>query len=307
MKTVELFEGGIKVGNIAAGCMRIGLMGDKEVDALIGACIENGVNLFDHADIYCKGMSEVVFGKALRRNPSLREKIVLQTKCGIVPDIMFDFSKNHIINSVELSLKRFGCEQIDILLLHRPDTLMEPEEVLEAFSRLYTDGKVKHFGVSNQNPGQIRLLQKYIPFPLMVNQLQFSAVMTSMVDSGLLVNTKFQGAESRDGGILEYCRENDIAIQAWSPFQQGFFEGVFFNNTKRYADLIACLKKTAKKYETTVPNIALAFILRHPAIRQVIVGTTKPKRIQEFAAASDIYIERRDWYAIYMSAGNRLI
>ena len=306
MKQILIANGKLKASNIAAGCMRISEMTDKEADAFLNTCIESGINLFDHADIYAKGNAEKVFGKALKRNKDLREKIILQTKCGIVPGVMFDFSKKHIVASLEGSLKRLGVDAVDILLLHRPDTLVEPQEVEAAFTELFKDGKVKHFGVSNQNPSQMRFLQKNLSFELKINQLQFSAAHTGMVDAGLYVNTKMSGAVDYDGGILEYCREHNVTIQAWSPFMYGFFDGVFIGS-KKYPELNKCLNELAKKYNSTPSGIATAFILRHPANMQVITGTTKPDRIREICAASEIYLDRKDWYTVWQSAGNPLI
>ena len=306
MKQITIADGKITTGNIAAGCMRIENMTDKEADAFIGTCIDSGITLFDHADIYGDGASEAVFGKALHRNKSLRSKIVLQTKCGIVPGVMFDFSEGHILKAVDGSLKRLGADGVDILLLHRPDTLVEPEEVQSAFTKLYNSGKVKHFGVSNQNPSQMRFLQKNISFELKINQLQFSAAHTGMIDRGLLVNTGFGGAIDKDGGVLDYCREHNITIQAWSPFQCGFFDGVFIG-AEKYKELNAVLTELAAKHNSTPTGIATAFILRHPANFQVITGTTKPNRIREICAASELTLSREEWYKIYISAGNPLI
>ncbi|MCL2797804.1 MAG: aldo/keto reductase [Firmicutes bacterium] len=286
--------------------MRIDKMSDKQIDAFLDAYLEEGVNLFDHADIYGKGASEEVFGKALARNKGLRDKIILQTKCGIIPGVMYDLSERHILESVNGSLKRLNVDSVDILLLHRPDTLMEPEEVQSAFTKLYESGKVKHFGVSNQTPSQISFLQKNISFPLKINQLQFSAAHTGMINRGMLANTLFDGATDRDGGILEYCRRSDITIQAWSPFGHGFFDGIFIGSEK-YAELNAGLEELAEKYNSTKAGIATAFILRHPANFQVITGTTKPERIKEICAASEIELERKDWYRLYIAAGNPLI
>ena len=211
--------------------MRINSLSKSEASTLINTAIEEGINFFDHADIYGGGKSEEVFADAIGMNPSTREKIIIQTKCGI-RDGYFDFSKQHILNSVEGSLKRLNTDYIDIMLLHRPDTLMEPEEVAEAFSKLHSSGKVKYFGVCNQNPMQIELLNKYLNNKIIINQLQLSITNTGMIDSGMNVNMQIDPSIDRDGSILEYCRLKDITIQAWSPFQYGFFEGVFLNNDK---------------------------------------------------------------------------
>lgn len=227
MKYINIGNGEIKASAIALGCMRIADKSVKEVAELINTALEEGINFFDHADIYGGGKSEEVFAEAIDMKPSIREKIIIQTKCGIRKGY-YDFSKEHILKSVDGSLKRLKTDYIDVLLLHRPDTLMEPEEVAEAFSILHSSGKVRNFGVSNFNPMQIELLSKYLNQKLIINQLQFSIMHTGMIDSGFNVNMKVDQSIDRDGSVLEYCRLKNITIQAWSPFQYGFFEGTFF-------------------------------------------------------------------------------
>ena len=245
-----------------------------------------------------------VFADAIDMNSSIREKFIIQTKCGI-RDGYFDFSKEHILNSVECSLKRLKTDYIDILLLHRPDTLVEPEEVAEAFSILSSSGKVKHFGVSNQNPMQIELLNKYLKHEIIINQLQFSITNTGMIDSGINVNMKIDPSIDRDGSILEYCRLKDITIQAWSPFQYGYFEGVFLDNDK-FPELNSKINEIAAIKGVTNTAIAIAWILRHPARIQPIVGTTNHKRLKDICKASEIELTRQEWYEIYREAGNKL-
>lgn len=231
-----------KSSRIAQGCMRIASLTDKEIDTLIKTDIECGINFFDHADIYGGGECERKFGELLKSNPSLKDKIIIQTKCAITNGY-YDFSKEHIISSVEGSLSRLGVDSVDFLLLHRPDTLMEPCEVAEAFELLSTQGKVKCFGVSNQNPMQIQLLQKYLgDIKLHINQLQLSITNTGIIDSGLNVNTEKTEAADRDGYVLDFCRLNDITIQPWSPLQHGFFSGTFIDNPD-YSELIKSLMK----------------------------------------------------------------
>ncbi|TCO60221.1 aldo/keto reductase [Caldanaerobacter subterraneus] len=294
----------IKASSIALGCMRISDKPTKQVEELIDTALEEGINFFDHADIYGGGKSEEVFGKVLKKKKGLREKIIIQTKCGIRSGY-YDFSKEHILKSVEGSLKRLGTDYIDILLLHRPDTLMEPEEVAEAFSILHSSGKVRNFGVSNFNPMQIELLSKYLNQRLIVNQLQFSIVHTGMIDFGFNVNMKVDQAINRDGSVLEYCRLKGITIQAWSPFQYGFFEGTFLGNEK-FKELNEKIDEIA--IQKGVPSIAIpiAWILRHPAKIQAIVGTTNPARLKDICKAADIELTREEWYALYRSAGNKL-
>lgn len=294
----------IKASSIALGCMRISDKPIKQVEELIDTALGEGINFFDHADIYGGGKSEEVFGKVLKKKKDLREKIIIQTKCGI-RNGYYDFSKEHILKSVEGSLKRLGTGYIDILLLHRPDTLMEPEEVAEAFSILHSSGKVRNFGVSNFNPMQIELLSKYLNQRIIVNQLQFSIAHTGMIDFGFNVNMKVDQAINRDGSVLEYCRLKGITIQAWSPFQYGFFEGTFLENEK-FKELNEKIDEIA--IQKGVPSIAIpiAWILRHPAKIQPIVGTTNPARLKDICKASEIEVTREEWYALYGSAGNKL-
>ncbi|MBO5896374.1 MAG: aldo/keto reductase, partial [Clostridia bacterium] len=260
---------------------------------------------FDHADLYGGGKSEEVFAKAIGMNDDVRENIILQSKCGICPGkVMFDFSKEHIIESTEGCLKRLKTDYLDFLLLHRPDTLYEPEEVAEAFALLKESGKVKHFGVSNQNPMQIRLLQKYLgEEPICADQLQFSITDCHIVKQGLYVNMREDNAIDRDGGILEFCRYEDITIQAWSPFQYGFFEGVYVDNPD-FPEINAKLQELADKYGVTKNTIVMAWILRHPAKMQPLTGTMNSNRLLECAAAADITITKQEWYEIFSSAGN---
>jgi Predicted oxidoreductase len=277
----------------------------SEAEKIIKVSLEEGINFFDHADIYGGGKSEEVFADAINMNSAIREKMIIQTKCSIVPGIMYDFSKDHILNSVDKSLKRLKTDYVDTLLLHRPDTLMEPEEVAEAFSKLHSEGKVKKFGVSNHTPMQIELLNKYLHNKIIINQLQFSIMHTGMIDSGLNMNIKNDASIDRDGGVLDYCRLKDITIQAWSPYQYGFFEGVFLDNDK-FPILNDKINEIAEKKGVTNTAIATAWILRHPAKIQTIVGTMNPKRLKEICKASDIELTRQEWYEIYLAAGNKL-
>jgi len=304
MKKINIGNGVISASEIALGCMRINALSKSQASTLINTALEEGINYFDHADIYGGGRSEEVFADAIDMNSNIREKFILQTKCGIRKGY-FDFSKEHILNSVEDSLKRLKTEYIDVLLLHRPDTLMEPEEVAEAFSILYNSGKVKYFGVSNQNPMQIELLNKYLKNKIIINQLQFSITNTGIIDSGLNVNMKIDPSIVRDGSILEYCRLKDINIQAWSPFQYGFFEGVFLDNDK-FPELNNKINEIAAIKGVTNSAIAIAWILKHPAKIQPIVGTTNPKRLKDICKASKVELTRQEWYEIYMAAGNKL-
>ncbi len=305
VRKMMLGKSGVEVPVIAVGCMR---MADKTVDEareVITTALDSGMNFFDHADLYGGGKSEEVFRQAIGMNDDIREKIILQSKCGICPGkVMFDFSKEHIIESTEGCLKRLGTDYLDFLLLHRPDTLYEPEEVAEAFAILKDSGKVRHFGVSNQNPMQMRLLQKYLgDEPICVDQLQYSITDCHIVKQGLYVNMNEPNAIDRDGGVLEYCRYEDITIQAWSPFQYGFFEGVYVDNPA-FPEINAKLQELADKYNTTKNAIVIAWILRHPAKMQPLTGTMNTKRLLECAEGANITITKQEWYEIFSSAGN---
>lgn len=304
MKTITLNNTNLSIPEIGMGCMRIVELENADaVKSWVDTALENGINFFDHADIYGKGRCEELFGKVL--TPSLREKIILQSKCSIRPGIAFDFSKEHILNSVDGILKRLNTEYLDILLLHRPDALIEPEEVADAFRILKENGKVHHFGVSNQTPMQMELLSKYCDEPLLINQLQLSIAHCPMINSGINANMYNDSGINRDGGVLEYCRLKDITIQAWSPFQYGMFEGIFLGNEK-FAELNKVIDNLAEKYNVTNSAIAVAWILRHPAGIQTIVGTTNKDRIAQISKASEIRLTREEWYALYMAAGNKL-
>ncbi|MDR3597176.1 aldo/keto reductase [Clostridium sp.] len=306
MKNINLGNSEIEASEIGLGCMRMADAGKAEAEKIIKTSLDEGINFFEHADIYGGGKSEEVFADAINMNATIREKMIIQTKCGIVPGIMYDFSKEHILNSVDGSLKRLKTEYVDTLLLHRPDTLMEPEEVAEAFSTLYKAGKVKKFGVSNQTPMHIELLNKYLgDNKITINQLQFSIMHTGIIDAGLNANMKVNAGIDRDGGVLEYCRLKDITIQAWSPYQYGFFEGVFLDNDK-FPVLNEKINEIAEKKGVTNTAIATAWILRHPAKIQTIVGTMNSNRLKEICKASDVELTRQEWYEIYLAAGNKL-
>ena len=304
MKTIKIPNSDLNVSEIALGCMRISKMTDPEIASLIHTALDEGINFFDHADIYGGGKSEERFAEALQMNLSLREKMVLQTKCGIRKGY-FDFSKEHILEAVDGSLKRLRTDYLDVLLLHRPDTLVEPEEVAEAFTVLKTSGKVKNFGVSNQNPMQIELLSKFVQQKLLFNQLQLSITNTGMIDAGIHVNMETDSSIDRDGSILDYCRLKEITIQPWSPFQYGFFEGIFLNNEK-FPELNQKIDALAAAKGVANTAIAIAWILRHPARMQPVVGTTNPGRLKDICKASGITLTRLEWYEIYTAAGNKL-
>lgn len=309
MKTINLGSSGIMGTEIALGCWRITKLNETEAARLIHTALEQGINFFDHADVYQGGRSEELFSKAIGMNPQLHETLLLQSKCGIrnpgTPDVYYDFSKEHILSAVDGSLKRLQTEYLDVLLLHRADTLMEPEEIAEAFTLLQNSGKVRAFGVSNFKPMQVELLQKYMKQKLIVNQLQFGPAHTGMVDTGFYTNTVNPRAVEKDGSILEYCRFKDITIQAWSPFYYGFFDGIF-PTSGLYADLNKKLDEIAQKYGVPASAAAIAWILRHPAKIQAIVGTTNAQRLKELCQAQNITLSKTEWYDIYKAAGNKL-
>ncbi|MBC6140091.1 aldo/keto reductase family oxidoreductase [Listeria welshimeri] len=304
MKRITIGNSALTASEISLGCMRMADLSKEDANKVINTALENGIDFFDHADIYGGGKSEEVFADAIDMNATIREKMILQSKCGIRQGF-FDFSKEHIISSVEGSLKRLKTDYLDTLLLHRPDTLFEPEEVAAAFTELEKSGKVRHFGVSNQNPGQIELLKKYVDQELIANQLQFSIMHTGMIDTGFNVNMTIDPSLDRDGGILEYSRLNNMTIQAWSPFQYGFFEGVFLDNDK-FPELNKTIDKIAADKGVTNSAIAVAWIQRHPASFQTVVGTMNSGRIADIAKASDVTLSREEWYEIYRAAGNQL-
>ncbi len=304
MKNIQIGNSSLNGSSIVVGCMRLRTLPVQEVGTIIKTALDMGVNFFDHADIYGAGLSEELFAQAMKLENISRDKVILQSKCGIRKG-MYDFSKEHILNSVDGILKRLDTDYLDSLLLHRPDTLMEPDEVNEAFEALYKSGKVRNFGVSNHNPMQIELLKSKVEKPLIANQLQFGPAHTGIIDSGFNVNTRADGSLDRDGSILEYCRAKNITIQTWSPLQYGMFEGIFFTN-ERYSELTETLERIAKEKNTTKMGIIVAWILRHPANMQVITGSTKVDRVVEMIKGAEIEISREEWYEIYRSAGNIL-
>ncbi len=289
---------GLSVSNVALGAMRIGSMENTAVNQLIDTALEAGVNYIDHADIYGGGDCEALYGNVLSERKELRSQILIQTKCGIRSGF-YDSSKEHILESVDNSLKRLRTDYLDALLIHRPDALTEPEEVAEAFGKLAAQGKVRFFGVSNHNPKQA------VGQKLIINQLQLSVMHSSMIALGINVNTKFDGSVNRDGAVLDYSRLNHMMIQAWSPFQYGFFEGPFVDNEK-FPELNKVLQEIADKYSITKTGAAAAWIVRIPCMMQIISGSTNPARLKEIVAGANTVLERPDWYRIYRAAGNEL-
>lgn len=304
MKKIDIGKSGLLASEISLGCMRIHELEQSDVDVLVNTALDVGIDFFDHADIYGWGKSEEVFAAAFSRTSFSRDQILLQSKCGI-KRTTFDFSKEHILSTVEGILKRLRTDYLDVLLLHRPDTLMEPEEIADAFDQLELSGKVRYFGVSNMNPGQIELVKKHVKQDLIANQLQLSLTNTGMIDSGINVNMEIDRSIVRDGGILEYCRLHDMTIQPWSPFQYGFFDGVFLDNPK-FPELNRVIDELAEKFGVTNSAIATAWLLRHPARMQPIIGTTNAGRVRDISEASAVELSREEWYALYLAAGNAL-
>jgi len=294
-----------EVPEIVVGCMRISDKSEKEVESLISTALSNNLNFFDHADIYGYGESEKVFAKAIDNLNIKREDIIIQSKASIKRGLGYDFSKNHILNAIDGSLKRLNTDYLDFFLFHRPDPLMEEDEVNEILNELLETKKVKVFGVSNQSATQMNYLNTTCGNRFAINQLQMSITECYMIDSFLNVNNKNEYSPSRDGGMWEYSKLNDIAIQAWSPFQYGFFEGVFLNNDK-FEKLNKEIDILCEKYGVSNEAIAAAWILRLPLKMQVITGTTNSDRLNRIAKASDINLTRDEWFKLYASAGKRI-
>ncbi|HEV7813020.1 MAG TPA: aldo/keto reductase [Leifsonia sp.] len=308
MKTMTLTNTDLEVSNIILGLMRISPLSDDEIRALVGAAGDSGINFFDHADVYGEETHgcERRFGDAIAFSPAEREQVVVQSKVGLRKGF-WDFSKEHILASVDESLAALKLDYLDILLLHRPDALVEPDDVAEAFDALYSAGKVRNFGVSNHMPGQIELLKKSVTQPLIVNQVQLSITHAPLIAQGVAANMAgLDQSIDRDNGILDYCRLHDITLQAWSPFQKGFFDGTFLGDTEKYADLNEAIDQLAAAYDVPTAAIAVAWITRHPANMQVVLGTTKVDRVRESAAGSEIPLTREEWYRLFTAAGYKL-
>ncbi len=307
MRYITLGQDDKELSEIVLGMMRIEDKSVKEVEELVETALSVGINAFDLADIYGRGRCEELLGLVLKNRPDLREKMWIQSKCGIRIEefTYFDFSKDYIIKSVDGILQRLKIDHLDSLLLHRPDALMESDQVAKAFDLLYKQGKVRDFGVSNQNPMMMELLKKDVKQPLAVNQLQLSAAFTPGFESGFHVNMEDSQAAMRDGSIFEYCKLHDVVIQAWSALQFGYFKGNFVGNEKFQA-LNQVLDRLAIKYGVTSSTIAISWILRYPAKMQAVVGTTNPKHLREVSQAANFSLTRKEWYEIYLAAGNNL-
>ncbi|MDR3202792.1 MAG: aldo/keto reductase [Bifidobacteriaceae bacterium] len=308
MKTITLQGTDIVASNIVVGLMRIEEMADQAIREMVAAGRDGGVNFFDTADCYgsTDHAAEARFAEAVRLSPAQREAIFIQTKAGIVRQDgpYFDFSTQHLLEAVNGSLAALRTDYIDVLLLHRPDALVEPDEVAAAFDQLQAQGKVRHFGVSNHTVGQIELLRRSVSQPLVANQLQLSIAHAPLIAEGVATNMETLGQSvDRGAGILDYCRLNGITVQAWSPFQQGFFGGPFIGDRERYGELNDVIDALAAKYAVPEIAIATAWITRHPAGIQVVTGTTSPERIAGAVQGSELPLTRAEWYALYRAAG----
>ncbi|MEO8241589.1 MAG: aldo/keto reductase [bacterium] len=308
MKTYKHPNAALELPSVILGQMRIPEMSDADIRKLFDTAVDCGMTMFDHADIYGGSLHrcEERFGTALGLTATDRSDIIIQSKVGIRKGF-FDFSRDHILTNVDGSLAALKTDYLDILLLHRPDALVEPEEVAEAFDILQAAGKVRHFGVSNQTPGQIELLKTAVQQPLLFNQVQLSLTHANLIAQGVAVNMAgLDQSVSRDIGLLEYSRLKGMMLQAWSPFQKRFFDGVFIGDRKDHPDLNDALDDIASVHSVTPTGIAVAWITRHPANIQVVLGTTKPARVRESAAGSDVQLTREEWYRLFRAAGHVL-
>lgn len=306
MKTFTLPGTDMVVPEVVLGLMRIQEKTDEEVRTLVGTALDAGITFMDHADVYGSSYHgcERRFAEAMQLTSSQRESMVIQTKAGIVKEgPYFDFSYERLVGQVEGSLKALGTDYIDILLLHRPDALMEPAEVARAFDDLKAAGKVRAFGVSNQTPGQMELLRRDLNVPIVTNQIQMSVTHSPAIAQGVANNMQaLDQSIGRDNGTVDYCHLNDIGLQAWSPFQAGFFNGVFLGNPE-YKELNEVIDRLAAQYGVEPIAIATAWILRHPAKWQVVLGTTTPERVAAAAKGSDVELTRAEWYEMFRAAG----
>lgn len=307
MKNINIFNGPQNVSAIIQGCMRMPDLTKEDAAKVIRTAYDCGVNFFDHATCYGNGEAEVRFSEAFPLTGIKREDIFIQSKCGLCFDRNeFDWTKENILSSVDDSLRRLKIDYLDTLLLHRPDVLFEPEEVAEAFDELEKSGKVRWFGVSNLMPLQTELLKKYVKQPLVINQLQLSLEQSQLIDQALYMNNKTTDfSVNRDGSALDYCRLNDITIQAWSPLQYGMFGGSFIDNPD-FPELNKALAEIGEREGASKAAVAIAWILRHPAKMQAIIGSMNPRHIEDVCAAADVKLSHHDWYALYLAAGKFL-
>lgn len=308
MKSYSLPRTGLTVSSVILGLMRIADLPRTDIAKLVGAARDAGVNVFDHADIYGgePHKCEARFGEAVTFSAAERDQVIIQSKVGIRPRA-FDFSSEHILATVDASLAALRTDYLDILLLHRPDALVEPDDVAKAFDILQSAGKVRHFGVSNHTPGQVELLKTAVKQPLVVNQVQLSITHAPLIAAGVAANmADLNQSIDRDNGLLDYARLHGIMLQAWSPFQKGFFDGVFLGDRENFPELNEAIDDLADHYGVTPTGIVVAWITRHPANIQVVLGTTNPDRVTESAAGSSVPLTRQEWYRLFTAAGHIL-
>ena len=307
MKYYNIVNGPMNVSAIIQGCMRMPSLSKEDAAAVIRTAFDCGINFFDHATCYGYGEAETRFAEAFPLTGLRRQDIYIQSKCGICPERReFDWTKEYILSAMDGILQRLNTDYLDMLLLHRPDLLFDPAEVADAFQMLKITGKVRWFGVSNLMPMQIELLKKYAKVPLIFNQVQLSLEQSQLIDQAFYMNNKTTDMSiSRDGSLLDYCRLNDITVQAWSPLQVGMFGGTFIDNPD-FADLNTALGKIAEREGVTKAAVALAWILRHPAKMQTVIGTMNPQHIQEACEAARVTLSHHDWYALYLASGKFL-
>ena len=307
MKYINVLNGPQNVSAIIQGCMRMPSLSVEEATRVISNDYSLGINFFDHATCYGNGEAETRFGEAFKQTGIKREDVYIQSKCGIYPERQeFDWSRESILSSVDGILQRLQMDYIDTLLLHRPDVIFEPEEVSLAFDELEKSGKVRYFGVSNLGSMQIELLKKCVKQPLVFNQLQLSLEQSQLIDQALYVNDKRTDMSNiRDGSLLDYCRLKDITIQAWSPLQFGFFKGVFVDN-EDFPELNRVLGNIASREGVSKSAIAIAWILRHPAKMQAVLGTMNVEHMKDVCEATKVNLSHHDWYELYLAAGKFL-
>ncbi len=307
MQYQNIKNGPSEVSRIILGCMRMPSLSVQEAARQIEKAVEGGINFFDHATCYGRGEAEKRFGDALRETSIKREDLRIQSKCGLCFERNeFDWTKENILTSVDESLQRLKMDYLDALLLHRPDLIYDPEEVAEAFEALEKSGKVRFFGVSNVPMMQLKVLKKFVKQPLSINQLQLSITASQLIDQTLYVNDLTTDLSlDRDNGLLDYCRLEDITIQAWSPLQFGKFEGCFVDHPD-FPELNQALSELAEKYNVSKTAIAIAWILRHPAKMQVIAGTMNPKHLEDYCEATKVELTHHEWYQLYLASGKKL-
>ena len=307
MKKINVVNGPQNASAIILGCMRMPALSVNDAEKMIQTAMSLGVNFFDNATCYTAGEAETRFGDAFAQSGIPREDVIIQSKCGLnFERSEFDWTKENILSSVDDSLRRMRTDYLDVLLLHRPDLIFDPEEVAEAFDILEKNGKVRWFGVSNVPTLQMALLRRYVRQPLVFNQLQFSLEQSQLIDQALYLNNKTTDLSlDRDNGTLDYCRLHDITVQAWSPLQYGFFKGCFVDD-RQFPELNKALGEIAEKYGVPKTAVAIAWILRHPARMQAVAGTMNPEHLKDVCQACKVDLTHHEWYQLYLASGKYL-